>query len=178
MKNLNSIKSLLLMSSMALVSNGAWAGVSCNSLNPRTASTTPASHFSIQDDGTAVHNSTNLMWSRCPVGQSVGPGGICLGAASLYHWQGALNYAQQSEFAGYSDWRLPNIKELESIIERQCFSPAFNTKVFGEPSHWGFWSATPAGSNRSMLLNTHEGHVSTSSRTGATAGIYLVRDVN
>jgi len=32
-------------------------------------------------------------------------------------WRHALNYAENSLFAGYSDWRLPTIKELNSIVD-------------------------------------------------------------
>ena len=50
-------------------------------------------------------------------------------------------------FAGQSDWRLPNIKELASIVERACDSPAINEFVF--PSSPGsfpeaiYWTSSP-----------------------------------
>jgi len=32
-------------------------------------------------------------------------------------WEEALSYAEAAEFAGYDDWRLPNAKELQSIVD-------------------------------------------------------------
>jgi hypothetical protein len=33
------------------------------------------------------------------------------------NWEDALNYAEDMKLAGYSDWRLPNAKELQSIVD-------------------------------------------------------------
>jgi len=38
-------------------------------------------------------------------------------SVNTYDWEGALAYAENLEFAGYSDWRLPNAKELQSIVD-------------------------------------------------------------
>ena len=35
------------------------------------------------------------------------------------NWEDALSYAENLELAGYSDWRLPNAKELQSIVEAE-----------------------------------------------------------
>ena len=58
----------------------------------------------------------------------------------------ALNAA--GGFAGYTDWRLPNQKELQSIVERQCVSPSVNAGVFPATVNTFYWSASPyAGSS-------------------------------
>ena len=50
-------------------------------------------------------------------------------------WQEALAYAENFELASHSDWRLPNAKELQSIVDysrspQTTSSPAINT-IFG-----------------------------------------------
>jgi len=55
-------------------------------------------------DGTITDNSTGLMWTQDDNGEGI-------------DWTVALTYAEGSEFAGYSDWRLPNVKELQSIVD-------------------------------------------------------------
>lgn len=55
-------------------------------------------------DGTITDNSTGLMWQQADDG---------LGR----DWQNALSYAESLSLAGYSDWRLPNAKELHSIVD-------------------------------------------------------------
>ena len=45
-------------------------------------------------------------------------------------------------FANYADWRLPNIKELISIVERKCIRPALNTAVFPAVHFDKFWTSS------------------------------------
>ena len=63
----------------------------------------PEQRFIDNDDGTITDNLTGLIWEQSPLS----PAGT---------WQTALAYASNSTFAGYDDWRLPNILELESLL--------------------------------------------------------------
>lgn len=54
-------------------------------------------------DGTITDNATGLMWQQADDGQA-------------RDWSESLTYAENSTHAGYSDWRLPNAKELHSIV--------------------------------------------------------------
>jgi len=56
-------------------------------------------------------------------------------------WTDALTYCSDLSYGGYSDWRLPNIKELNSIAYRANASPALST-VFQYPANNLFWSST------------------------------------
>lgn len=89
-------------------------------------STTPNSRFEIINKGSEVKDKvTGLIWQRCSVGQ-MWDGTTCTGTATTYIWKQALTVAK-NQGNGY---RLPNIKELQSIVEYQCREPAINSKIF------------------------------------------------
>lgn len=60
--------------------------------------------FADNGDGTITDHATGLMWMKKDNGAGV-------------NWQSALSYAEGFEYAGYSDWRLPDAKELQSILD-------------------------------------------------------------
>ena len=65
-------------------------------------------------------------------------------STNRFDWNGALNYCENLVFAGQSDWRLPNIKELSSIIDRTHTSPAIDTVAFDQAEgNARYWSSTP-----------------------------------
>lgn len=55
-------------------------------------------------NGTITDKATGLTWMQVDSGTTL-------------NWQQALNHAENMQFAGYDDWRLPNAKELQSIID-------------------------------------------------------------
>ena len=55
-------------------------------------------------------------------------------------WHEALTYCENLEFAGHTDWRLPNVRELQSIVDYGRTRPAIDP-VFGAESA-GYWSST------------------------------------
>ncbi|WP_445428003.1 Lcl C-terminal domain-containing protein [Alishewanella sp. HL-SH05] len=127
--------SLLLLALSVLSANAA----TCQENVPAT---TPNIDFTVHSDGTVTHKSTGLMWMRCSLGQSW-DGSTCTGSASTLTWANGLAAAKSHEFAGYSDWRLPNHKELYSIVEGRCFLPAINTDIFPNTPANLFWSSSP-----------------------------------
>jgi hypothetical protein len=127
-------------------------------------------------DGTVTDGVTGLMWKQCPEGLE---GSDCsVGAAGLLIWGGSMKRARDSEFAGYTDWRLPNMKELLSIVAFDQSSPALNTTVFpGSTS--SFWSSTPkyvATGNQSYVVDFTKGIHQPKVRTVQKSAQRLVRD--
>jgi hypothetical protein len=105
---------------------------------------TPATAFNqTAVDGTVTDNSTGLIWSRCSLGQSWNPtASRCDGTASSLNWQQALQQANANALAGQNDWRVPNIKELASIVERRCINPSINEVVFPNNLSALYWSSS------------------------------------
>lgn len=65
------------------------------------------SDFQDNGDSTVTDHATGLMWARSDSGAGM-------------DWQQALAYAQTqntANYLGHSDWRLPNTKELQSLVD-------------------------------------------------------------
>jgi hypothetical protein len=96
--------------------------------------------FVDNEDDTVTQSNTGLMWAKCSEGQS---GTNCTGAATTMNWSAALTAANNSNLGGYSDWRLPNIKELQALVDYNRYLPAIDSNYFpNTPSSW-FWSGSP-----------------------------------
>ncbi|MBR0565092.1 DUF1566 domain-containing protein [Azoarcus sp. L1K30] len=61
-------------------------------------------------------------------------------------WPEALAYCQRLDLAGKRDWRLPNVKELQSIVDYRQHAPALDQRYLqvSDPRGW-FWSSTTHG---------------------------------
>jgi hypothetical protein len=81
---------------------------------------------------------------RCTLGQNwVSASQTCTGNPVTYPWGEALRTAKGFTFAGYNDWRLPNAKELQTIMEDRCYGPAINETVFRSETTEMYWSSSP-----------------------------------
>lgn len=130
----------------------------CNSNIPLTS---PDSRFTVNSNGTVQDKQTGLIWQRCSAGQSWdNVNNTCSGDATTYTWKNALIYAQNSTFAEQNDWRLPNIKELESIVELACYAPAINETLFPNTALSYYWtvSANVIGHNSAWIFNFDNGY--------------------
>jgi hypothetical protein len=122
------------------------SGRACTAGNPNAnvVESTPSADFTDNGNGTVTHAKTGLMWKRCAEGLS---GASCAsGAATEATWSNALAAAESASFAGFTDWRLPNLKEMHSIVETCGHSPAINQTMFPAtpaPAYGSvFWSAS------------------------------------
>jgi hypothetical protein len=102
----------------------------------------PTERFAVTSE-TVSDKETTLMWTRCAVGQKW-DGSSCAGKPLLFGWKEAAEVVARlnaERFAGKSDWRMPMVPELASIVERRCFKPRINEEVFPGAPSLVFWSS-------------------------------------
>jgi hypothetical protein len=140
--------------------------------------TNPDSSFLLHGDGTATQKTTGLMWMRCNLGQQW-DGNTCNGMAAGFSWGEALNAAVLTKFSVYSDWRLPNKNELESIVEEHCVLPSINTSVFPTTPLTFHWTSTPYTGLGTGAWSVDFGFgVVTATEKSGKVYVRLVRDVD
>lgn len=134
----------LLISILFMIISIQGVAASCTNKIPASS---PDDRFTIKNDGTAIDNTTNLMWMRCSIG-TIWNGNTCTfdGIYTFLTWSEALTYASSSTYGDYSDWRLPNIQELRSIVEVSCY-PTINSNVFDINQNFNYWSSTTSERN-------------------------------
>ncbi|OIR24752.1 DUF1566 domain-containing protein [Bathymodiolus thermophilus thioautotrophic gill symbiont] len=110
------------------------------------------SRYTDHGNGTVTDNQTDLMWKKCIQGLS---GNNCdEGTGNMYNWKEALQLASNHSFASHNDWRLPNIKELNSLVARHCYSPSINLSFFPNTSS-PLWSSSPRANHSSNAWRLH-----------------------
>lgn len=91
---------------------------------------------------------TGRMWMACSLGQE---GADCAGEAAMVDWAGALAACEGLSWGGQQDWRLPDIKELRSLVDVARRLPAVDPAIFPNPPWYGpsttqnigqYWSST------------------------------------
>jgi len=85
-------------------------------------------------DGTITDKATGLMWAKDGNGAGCNNGNVIA-------WSAAITFIEGLSFAGHDDWRLPNIKELQSIIDFSKSNPAIDP-VFTNTTSNFYWSST------------------------------------
>ena len=128
----------------------------------------PNARFEVDlaDSGVVTDLRTGLSWQRCAAGMEIDDANTSIlsddrcelidqnpqdGVADIndddfnndveltYSWFTALEFAEQ---AG-NGWRIPNLKELSSLVEYACSQPAINANVFPDTAQDNYWTTTP-----------------------------------
>jgi len=110
-------------------------------------------NFTANGDGTITDEATGLVWSQSDSGSGM-------------DWEDALAWVQDRNAAGYlgyNDWRLPNAKELQSIVEYSrspettnsaAIDPLFScsqiTNEAGQPDYPYYWTGTTHESSNGL----------------------------
>lgn len=116
-------------------------------------------NFADNGDSTITDHATGLMWMQND-------------SRTGMNWEDALSYAENMEYAGYSDWRLPDAKELQSILDytrspgttsSAAIDPLFNSTQIsnesGQVDYPCYWTST-THSNWSVVAGGYAAYVS------------------
>ncbi len=152
----------------ALLGLGVAQAQTCKSA---ISQTTPDADFILQNGGTeALHKTTGLIWKRCLEGLSYDSATQnCTGSATSFTWQAAMQQAD-------STWRVPNIKELASIVEQSCHNLSINRTIFPNWFSPYVWSSSvdADNSNEAWGVDFDNGYSATDNRS-YTGRVWLVR---
>lgn len=134
--------------------------------------------FKNNNNGTITDEATGLMWMQTDSGKGL-------------NWQQALKYAEDFKFAGHSDWRLPNAKELQSIVDYKrspnttgspAIDPVFRLSSILNKAGWVdfpcYWTST---THKSMFGGPAANYVAFGRALGWMKnfrGIYTLLDVH
>jgi hypothetical protein len=115
----------------------------------RGRATAPPVRYTVMAE-TVLDTETDLLWQRAV-------------PASFYTWSGALAYCEGLSLGGFSDWRLPNIKELQTLVDDREYSPAIDTTAFPATPLSYFWSSSPFANNATSawVVWADDGHTYT-----------------
>lgn len=125
-------------------------------------------------DGTVSDLATGLMWQQADDGQG-------------RDWEHALAYAEDLQLAGYDDWRLPNAKELQSIVDYSrspektdspAIDPVFDVTEITDPDgndgqYPYFWTSTTHLDGPADRKFSHAAYLAFGKAQGVMSGILL-----
>ena len=90
--------------------------------------TTNPMSYTVSPDGlTVADNVTGLVWQR-----------YCEGPQPLWD----PTYCESLDLAGYSDWRLPDVEELQGIVDYGRYNPAIDPNAFPDTGGGCYWSSS------------------------------------
>lgn len=109
---------------------GAIALIACLAPAPAVEAAAPSGRYTTSN-GTVTDTKTKLVWQQVP-------------APSTMTWENARSYcAGIGATLGGSGWRLPTIKELQTLVDTSRSRPAIDVTFFSNTSLVGSWTSTP-----------------------------------
>ncbi len=133
-----------------------------------------AASYTDNGNGTVTDATTSLIWQKCSMGQN--NDATCSGSATTATWVNAIAYCENLTLGGHSNWRLPNVNELKSIVATTRISPAIDVSAFPGTQSSAYWSSTnyAGGADGAWFVHFPNGYTNASGKAGA----YYVRCVS
>ena len=100
--------------------------------------------FTDNSDGTITDLKTSLEWQQQDDNSSK-------------PWLTALSYCEGLEIGSKTDWRLPNVKELTSIVDYSKNGPAIDETAFPDTASMYYWSSTSIETAQALFVEFANG---------------------
>jgi len=120
--------------------------------------------FTDNGDDTVTDNVTGLTWQRCGIGHNNDPTCTAIGPGVFQYenfWDTGINLCEGLSLGGQTDWRMPNVKELLSLVDYSKYNPSIDTAYFPGSMSKEYWSSTTHeyNSNYAWEVNFQSGDV-------------------
>ncbi|MEA1954127.1 MAG: DUF1566 domain-containing protein [Campylobacterota bacterium] len=92
-----------------------------------------SAEFTRDANGIVTDSSTGLVWQDDAIG-------------STTTWENAIDRCEALSLGGHDDWRLPNLRELTSLIDNTKYDPSINM-IFQNTASSYYWSSTSYASS-------------------------------
>jgi hypothetical protein len=133
-KRLEAASSREVLAIASVLCNGNASAPQPQPLHPGGIKTVePGGRFEVTGDA-VLDRASGLVWSRENV-----PGG-------RMNWKNAKDACAKLTLGGFSDWRLPTIRELLTLVDYERHDPSIDTDAFKCDSSY-YWSSTPVHSS-------------------------------
>lgn len=119
---------------LIVVALGALAAGAVLSLAPArdaVASAPPGRYDTTKLTGTVLDTKTGLYWEQTATSNKA------------FDWSGANDHCNALSLAGKT-WRLPSMRELETIVDESVVNPSIDTTVFYGTVGAGYWTISPS----------------------------------
>jgi hypothetical protein len=128
----------------------------------------PVQRYTDYGNGTMADTLTGLIWTK----DANSPGPAACNPGTVKTWRGALDYTDclnTNFYLGFTDWRMPDIYELESMVYASQPNTAtwLTSQGFSNVQPNFYWTSTASSlSLNASAINMHFGFVYTFNKTG------------
>lgn len=155
------------LASSVLLSTSVSANTSATCMFDTIKASTEVQQYFDNKDGSILDVVTGITWSACLYGQTFDKESqSCTGSpVPLGSFSEAIaaqfDFSLSGNASESSEWRLPNIKELATLVEYACIEPAMRNDIFSSAPSSPLWSNTPnitgVGAQKARIIDFKDG---------------------